>query len=375
MGANTFSRLTVRQGYSAKEDSGTAAADIAEQIGQGDSKLNIIFFTDHYARDEFGHALAARLSGPVIGCSTAGQLGASGYQLSGISGISLAGDCIEAVSYLISPLSTITDQVQSIAANVHQRMEATSWAAFGFLLIDGLSMREEAIAAALYRALGNVPIIGGSAGDMLQFQETFVYHQGRLLRNAAVFTLILTSLPFMTFKHQHFHPTATRLVITEADPEQRIVHEINGIRAVDGYADAISVKVDELDAAMFSRHPLMFKFMDDYYVRSIAGVEPDGSLRFYCAIEKGLVLTVGEGGLHEDALERDIMNIREKIGEPAVILGCDCILRRLEMENLGIAGKIGQLLGRYNIFGFSTYGEQFNSTHVNQTFTGVAIAG
>ena len=33
----------------------------------------------------------------------------------------------------------------------------------------------------------------------------------------------------------------------------------------------------------------------------------------------------------------------------------------------GVKGKV--------VVGFSTYGEQINSVHVNQTFTGIAIAG
>jgi hypothetical protein len=45
------------------------------------------------------------------------------------------------------------------------------------------------------------------------------------------------------------------------------------------------------------------------------------------------------------------------------------------MEERGIDDRIGQLMSRNKVFGFSTYGEQFNSLHINQTFTGVAIAG
>jgi len=33
------------------------------------------------------------------------------------------------------------------------------------------------------------------------------------------------------------------------------------------------------------------------------------------------------------------------------------------------------LMAQYGVFGFSTYGEQFNGVHVNQTFTGVALGG
>ena len=88
-----------------------------------------------------------------------------------------------------------------------------------------------------------------------------------------------------------------------------------------------------------------------------------------------MVLTIGEGQSAIDALQGTFTAIREEIGEPLVILGCDCILRRLEMEKRGLVDEIGQLMAANHVFGFSTYGEQFNSLHVNQTFTGVALGG
>lgn len=74
-----------------------------------------------------------------------------------------------------------------------------------------------------------------------------------------------------------------------------------------------------------------------------------------------------------ESLQAAFAGIRENIGEPAVILGCDCILRRMEMEALGIDDSVGRLMSQNKVVGFSTYGEQFHSLHVNQTFTGVAI--
>ena len=36
-------------------------------------------------------------------------------------------------------------------------------------------------------------------------------------------------------------------------------------------------------------------------------------------------------------------------------------------------GTFGELLAENQVVGFTTYGEQFNGMHVNQTFTGVAL--
>jgi hypothetical protein len=35
--------------------------------------------------------------------------------------------------------------------------------------------------------------------------------------------------------------------------------------------------------------------------------------------------------------------------------------------------EVSAILAGHNVVGFSTYGEQYHSVHVNQTFTGLAI--
>ena len=49
------------------------------------------------------------------------------------------------------------------------------------------------------------------------------------------------------------------------------------------------------------------------------------------------------------------------------------ILRRLEAEQTQQTQGVSAVLARNRVVGFSTYGEQVNGMHVNQTMTGVAI--
>ena len=56
-----------------------------------------------------------------------------------------------------------------------------------------------------------------------------------------------------------------------------------------------------------------------------------------------------------------------------MIIGCECVLRSLELERTQMKQRVGDLLIANNVVGFNTYGEQFNAMHVNQTFTGVAL--
>jgi hypothetical protein len=188
-----------------------------------------------------------------------------------------------------------------------------------------------------------------------------------------VFATFEAKTSFRTFKLQHFVPSPTMLVITEADPEQRIIFEIDGWPAAERYAEAIGVSVDALDSHVFSRHPLMLRIADDYFVRSIQKLNADLSLTCYCAIDSGFVVAIGSAVDGPGVLEHMFQAVRRDVPEPALVIGCDSILRRLELEHYEQDRAVGEFLARNRVLGFSTYGEQFNGMHVNQTFTGVAI--
>jgi len=110
-------------------------------------------------------------------------------------------------------------------------------------------------------------------------------------------------------------------------------------------------------------------------VRSIQKVNEDRSLSFFCAIDNGLVLTVAKGVDLVQNLHNQLSKIKSVIPNPEIIIGCDCILRRLEVQEKGLSDGVKRVLAGEKILGFSTYGEQFNAIHVNQTLTGVAIGG
>ncbi len=269
-------------------------------------------------------------------------------------------------------------QGQALAQTLRQKIEGNTPESkvsnsFAFLMIDGLSVREEAVARAIQSALGRIPLFGGSAGDDLKFERTWVFHQGAFHTDAALLAVINTSLPFQAFKTQHFVSEAERLVVTEADAPNRIVREINGLPAAEEYARLVGTDFDHLNPAHFAASPVVVVIDGTDYVRSIQKVNPDGSLTLFSAIDEGLVFRVARGDNLLGNLEKKLEELTTLIGEPQLLITCDCILRNLEISGLGQKEAVGNLLKRYNAVGFSTYGEQFGGVHVNQTLTGIAI--
>lgn len=61
------------------------------------------------------------------------------------------------------------------------------------------------------------------------------------------------------------------------------------------------------------------------------------------------------------------------LGRIALILGFDCILRRIALEQAGLGETVARIYRDHRVAGFNTYGEQHGGLHVNQTFVGLAF--
>jgi hypothetical protein len=216
-------------------------------------------------------------------------------------------------------------------------------------------------------------MFGGSAADGVRFGVTHVFQGGRFHTDSAVLTLVATELPFRVFKTQHFKAETERLVVTGADPVRRIVREINGLPAAEEYARIVGVAVSDLDPTRFAASPVVVVIDGTDYVRSIQKANPDGTLTFFSAIDEGIVLRVARGVDLVGNLGSTFDGLRAEIGPLQLVIGCDCILRNLEMTQHGLKDQVADILRANNAVGFSTYGEQFGGVHVNQTLTGVAI--
>lgn len=350
-------------------------------VFQPDMSFVLFFCSSHYDLSAVAAEMKAQFDGVrVVGCTTAGEIGPAGYRDRSIAGVSFSGAHFAVFASLLKGLDDFDiDAGRRFAYALHQELEADGNrnalgdSVFALLLVDGLSIKEELVARAFQDGIGNVPLVGGSAGDDMRFAHTAVYFDGAFHEDAAVLVLVRSDYPVHPFKTQHFCCLDERLVVTEADAGRRIVYEINGLPAAAEYARIAGVSVEELRPDAFAAAPVVVVINGTDYVRSIQSVNPDGSLTFYCAIEEGLVFRVACSTDLIANLEHTFDAIHAALGRPQVVLGFDCILRNLEIAQRDLKGAVEEAFRRERFVGFSTYGEQFWGVHVNQTLTGLAI--
>jgi hypothetical protein len=369
----------VKRASTKAHDPVQATAALARDLGLGPFALILLFASPDRDRDALASALARTApfnAAPVIGCTTAGEITPDGYADGALVAIALPSCDFAASLRLVAPLEGFT---LDLGPEVVRGLRADLAAAptdfvhdFALMMADGLAMREDALVSSLGPSLGATPLLGGSAGDALDFQETAVLADGAFHSDAAVIAMVRTRLRVKVFRFDNFTPTDQRMVVTDADPEHRIVREINAEPAAREYARMIGIDPDQLSPLTFASHPVVVRVGGQHHVRSIQRIEETGDLRFFSAIDAGLVLTVATARDLAEHLEEALSGLSHG-GAPDVVIGFDCALRRVEVEQTQATAKVSAILRRHGVVGFNTFGEQHNMLHVNQTFTGVAI--
>ncbi len=245
-----------------------------------------------------------------------------------------------------------------------------------FTLIDGLSASENYFMEAIYES-GRFPclFVGGSAGGKLDFRETLLAADGRLLQNHAVIVFAKTApgIRYGVLKSQNFTPTGKSLVVLEASVETRQVRAavdpdtVEVVPIVDAMARMMNCRPQELNDRL-TGYTFALKMGGDLFIRSVAGIDVDrGTVNFYCDVNPGDELHLVRATDFAGQTTSDMRAFFQNKPKPVAAVLNDCILRRL---NNGRA--LSSLDRAWDIpaAGFSTFGELLG-INVNQTLTAV----
>ncbi|PSJ61755.1 FIST N-terminal domain-containing protein [Kumtagia ephedrae] len=364
-----------------RRDADVFAASVAREAAAIDAGFALFFFSQELvAARDLSAAIARHAPGlRHAGCSTAGEITPFGLEEGQMLAILFPARRFTIVSAMIRNLSGCgMDRIAADVGTLRRTLAAhagdsSSAGAFALCLIDGLSFAEESVTSAIHWGLDDIPLIGGSAGDDLHFETTTLLSDGAVDTDCAVVILVRTDVPFQVFKTENFVPTDEKLVVTASDPDRRIVHEFNAAVAAEEFALAVGILPDALTPFSFASHPVVVRVGGEYYCRSIQKLNPDGSLSFFCAIDDGVVLSIAQPTGMVESTRAALQEVAEKVGGIDVILGFDCVLRRLDARNRQVLRDISDLYRTNNVVGFGTYGEQYRTMHLNQTLTGIAF--
>ena len=328
----------VQAAWSEQRSPEEAAASIAAVLDRSRIGQLLVFFSPTLPAAALSHALSTEFAGiPLAGCSTAGQICPDGFSDAGTLAVALPKKGFRIVSKVLQDVHSLTvERGTEIVRELRAQLDSAKGLGshrFALCFIDGLSNSEEMIVSALGWALNDIPLAGGSAGDNLHFSKTALLHNGEVHVEAALLLLVETEHQVRTFKHDNFEPTDRKLVVTASDSESRTVFELNAECAAYEYAQAAGVDDGSLSPMSFAAHPVVVRIGGNYYCRSIQKVNPNGSLTFFCAIDDGVVLTVARPKDMAASAEEELKRLDHEVGGLDLVLGFECVLRRLDSES------------------------------------------
>lgn len=360
---------------STNKDASIAAKEITAQFASLSPKVVIYFASSEFNQE----VLAMEMKKPfpkasVFGCSTAGEIATGKMLESSCVAIAFDSDSIEdcylEVALDIAKTKSITDVFESYRSHYNIPISDIDPKEYvGLLLIDGLRKAEENIMEIIGK-LTRVSFVGGSAGDDLQFRETWVHFNGQVFTNAAVFALIKPKKGFDIIKTQSFGFLHKKLTATKVDEANRIVLEFDHKPAAKAYSEALGIPEEELPE-VFMANPVGILINGEPFVRSPQQLQ-GSSIVFYCAVKQGMEVQLLKSKNIIDDTEKALNATLSKINNPTGLINFNCILRTLELNQKGLLEQYGGLFKNISTAGFSTYGEQYY-THINQTATMVVI--
>lgn len=306
-----------------------------------------------------------------FGCTTAGEI-VSGKMLQK-SVVAMAFDKGAMKNATIEVVQNISREValepafESIENHFGKPLKEMSYREYvGIVLIDGMSLAEEKI----MDEIGNhskIIFTGGSAGDDLKFEKSYVFANGKAYSDAALLALLQPGTKFDFIKTQSFGDTGKKLKATKVNEATREVLEFDHKPALEAYAQVLGKQPNHELAGFFMKNPVGLMVGAEPFVRSPQRFDGKNMI-FYCQIKEGMELSLLESTEIIADTRRAIAQKQEEIGEISAIINFNCILRTLELRSTGKCEEYGKIFTDIPTIGFSTYGEEFVG-HINQTAT------
>ncbi|MBK6514416.1 MAG: FIST C-terminal domain-containing protein [Polyangiaceae bacterium] len=313
-------------------------------------------------------ALADRFpTATIVGSTTSGECTQAGDGSHGVALFALAGDFKVhagiAEGLRESPERAVAEALEGQPVNVAGYPKRTA-----IVLLDPMAGRGEEAALILATNLGEVPLVGGAAGDDLAMVSTSVGLGGRAASNAIVVASLYSKAPLGVGVCHGHQPLSKPLTATRVDGS--VVLEIDGRPAWDVWREVTRERGRELGldpeanpGAYLLRFEAGLRVGHEYKVRAPLAPKPGGGILFATALMEGTVFTVMESDptAQVDSAVAAATAAREALqGAPiAGALVFDCICRKLILGDryAEALAKLSVELGGVPLAGFETYGE------------------
>lgn len=234
------------------------------------------------------------------------------------------------------------------------------------LLTDGMTPDQREVARGAYEITGAlVPFVGGAAADSLSWSRTLTFGDG-VVREDGILAVWVNSADALAVSVGHgWRPAGKPMLVTRTGGT--VVHELDGVAAVDAYLADLSIELRADDPEFFLKvleNPVGIpNSRGRYDVRQLHAYLPEGGgLNFNTGISEHSIVQVmnsDSDSLLDGARQAAVTAARqlERPAQMALAFSCGSRMPLLGDRLAEEAAAISAALGGAAVCGFYTYGE------------------
>jgi len=329
----------LRDAYEAGKESALAA--VAELGGESPA-LVLVFTMPHYDLPQLLNGIRSVTgSAPLAGATGSGEIVRGRYMGFG-GGVAVLAMTAGTYRFGIASASHIHGNLnpagQQIARESKAKAGPSPYSAM-ILLADCLAGDLQQLFTGVYKITGpTTAIVGGAAGDELQFKASFVFHDDAVVEQGAVAVWIASDKPLHVTVRHGWEPVGVPMLVTRAQGTE--ILELGGRPAAEAYEEQLGIAPGQLTPANFwdtsMYHPLGILQMDGSTVIRVSRTKtPTGSMLTQgCVPPAGGAVQVMEGSADS------ILSVVEEVGRDAqagnpqagAILAFSCAMRARIMK-------------------------------------------
>jgi hypothetical protein len=349
---------------------GAGARAVDDALVRDDPKLLIVFCSQSHDLGALLADIRRRAPGvPLIGCTTAGEIAASGPSEASVVVTAFGGDgfAVETAS-----ATEASRDLREAGAQVARCLPVREDLPHKILILlsDGLAGDQQEIVRGAYGVLGAaVPLVGGCAGDDLRMTRTHQLHDDRVLTDSVVAAGIASTAPFGIGVRHGWRRVGEPMLVTASAANR--VYTLDDLPALDVYLkhlglDPSTTRDQQWLARLALTHPLgLGRPSGEDEVRLISGGDfIERSLSCMAEIPQGALVWIMEGD-ETSVLEATDAACGDSLAAldgqtPLGVIAFDCIARRGVLGDAGIRTEIDRLAAVTSgvpVAGFYTYGE------------------
>lgn len=365
-----------------KDSEKKAAQHIYNKFKKLNNKVIIYFLSPNFSQNKIAKELKKRFSDTILlGCTSAGEMVTGKLLEDSIVAMSLTSDLVEdAKIQVIENLKNFSrKEVAKSLFNISNyfkkdMFEINNEEYVGLILIDGLSSSSDKLMKFLSFS-SNIPFVGGSAADNLQYKNVYVHSEGKAYKDAATLLILKPKINFDIIKTQSFEVLDKDLKVTSCSNNQRRVCKINNKKAADVYSKELGCEKSNIEGVL--RHYPLGLILDNKepYVKSPIGITDEGYIDFHSMVPKNRNLKMLKSTNLIERTKKDIEEMNTELNKVKKIKAAicfNCILRKLQYIEEDQEEEFKNIFSNFSHIGANTFGEEF-ITHVNHTLTMVVF--